>query len=34
MPYCPRCGLEVSDDVVHCPRCGTEIQYSKGAAEP
>ena len=34
MPYCPRCGLEVSDETVHCPRCGTEIHYSKAAAEP
>lgn len=34
MPYCPRCGLEVSDEAAHCPRCGTEIQYRKAAAEP
>jgi hypothetical protein len=34
VPYCPRCGLEVSDETVHCPRCGTEIHYRKVAAEP
>ncbi len=34
MPYCPRCGLEVSEETVHCPRCGTEIHYSKTPEEP
>ena len=26
MPYCSRCGLEVTEDTKYCPRCGTEIR--------
>lgn len=25
MPYCPRCGEELSEEVKFCPRCGTAI---------
>ncbi|MBN2334592.1 zinc ribbon domain-containing protein [Candidatus Bathyarchaeota archaeon] len=34
MPYCPRCGVEVSEDTLHCPRCGSEIRYSAVTSEP
>lgn len=26
MPYCPKCGTEIGEDVKFCPKCGTEIQ--------
>ena len=27
LPYCPRCGQEVSDEPKFCPRCGSQIEY-------
>ncbi len=26
MPYCPKCGKEVSEDAVYCPNCGASLK--------
>ena len=28
MPFCPKCGTEVSSDAVFCPKCGAQIIVS------
>jgi hypothetical protein len=28
MPYCPKCGEELPEDVRFCPNCGTRIKIS------
>jgi len=34
MPYCPKCGKEVSDDDTFCPHCGEILKKAEGAAAP
>lgn len=31
LPFCPKCGAEVSDDVAFCPKCGNQISVSPAA---
>ena len=26
MPYCPKCGLEVKEEMTFCPRCGASLK--------
>ena len=33
MPYCPRCGKEVSEDARFCPDCGASLRVSRRARE-
>jgi len=33
MPYCPRCGKEVSEEVRFCPDCGASLRVSRRARE-
>ncbi|MGD0330685.1 MAG: zinc-ribbon domain-containing protein [Nitrososphaeria archaeon] len=28
MPYCPKCGAEISSDAAFCPKCGNQILVS------
>jgi hypothetical protein len=33
MPYCPKCGAEVSEDMAFCPRCGASLKGEKTAVK-
>ena len=33
MPYCRKCGSEVSEDMTFCPRCGAALKVEKPAVE-
>jgi uncharacterized membrane protein YvbJ len=28
MPYCPKCGFEVSEDMTFCPQCGAALKVT------
>ena len=28
MPYCPKCGNEVSENMTFCPRCGASLKFT------
>lgn len=29
MPYCPKCGNKVTEEMEHCPKCGTFLKAEK-----
>lgn len=29
MPYCPKCGAKVSDEMAFCPKCGATLKAEK-----
>lgn len=33
MPYCQKCGAEISEDVAFCPRCGASLKGEQPTAE-
>ncbi|NIQ05283.1 MAG: zinc ribbon domain-containing protein, partial [Candidatus Korarchaeota archaeon] len=33
MPYCPKCGAEVSEDMAFCPGCGASLKAEKPGME-
>ncbi len=28
LPYCDKCGAEISEDAVYCPKCGNEVVWT------
>ncbi len=32
MPYCPKCGAEVSEEMAFCPKCGASLKVEAAAA--
>jgi len=34
MPYCPRCGKEVSEEEKFCPSCGVDLKAERVPARP
>jgi uncharacterized membrane protein YvbJ len=33
LPYCPKCGAEVDEDVSFCPRCGASLRMGQTSAQ-
>jgi len=33
MPYCPKCGTEVREEMAFCPKCGASLKVEKPPAE-
>lgn len=33
MPYCPKCGAKVSDEMAFCPKCGAALKAEKPPVE-
>jgi uncharacterized membrane protein YvbJ len=31
MPYCPKCGSKVTEDMTFCPKCGSSLQVATAA---
>lgn len=31
MPYCPKCGIEVSEQMAFCPKCGASLKAERPA---
>ena len=34
MPFCPKCGVEVSPDAVYCPSCGADLTVRPPSRPP
>ena len=34
MPYCPKCGSKVEEDMVFCPKCGASLKAEQPSARP
>jgi uncharacterized membrane protein YvbJ len=33
MPYCPKCGSKVTEDMTFCPKCGSSLQAAPSAQQ-
>ena len=34
MPYCPKCGAEITEEMTFCPKCGAPLKAAQAPAEP
>jgi len=34
MSYCPKCGNEITEDMVFCPKCGASLKIEQATAQP
>lgn len=34
MSYCPKCGNEITEDMVFCPKCGASLKTEQATAQP
>jgi cation transport ATPase len=32
MPYCPKCGNDITDEMTFCPKCGATLKIAQGSA--